>query len=345
MDITKSVISFFFHLFLSILYFTLLYFRMSWPDNDGWEKESDITFNATRAIVAAAEKATNTIKKRKIIIISDSEEEEAKQENSTNKCNLPEIIQKLLQKTHTKWQPQDSNFPELIQKLLQKKEPPIDSIFKNNIWKSKQEMFGSGGCTAYALAFLGILGQTLPIVKEKLNRCIDVVFLEFKNKNPNTPRKFAGIDNNQWHSNVICTALKNQYKTDFTFRKQKKIHFAHGKSYIVDGILNKHYFDPLYNEFCLQDDSENFDPNNPIWRHSIAILANNSKRGPFHFIGCRGLPGGFGSIDLLHLEPNGFEFCPNRSKGYMYIISKVYEICVPDMNKQPRSGEIVSGER
>jgi predicted nucleic acid binding AN1-type Zn finger protein len=190
---------------------------------------------------------------------------------------------------------------------------------------------GAGGCIACSLAFLGILSKKPQIVKSKLNNHIN-----------NCQQDFAGIINERWHANVIKAALVSKYGiANFTFQKCG-IQFLRGKSYILDGILNAQYLDPQEVKnygYVRQEDSDTFDCNDPIWRHSIALLANKSKRGPSHFIGCRGIHGGFGTIELLHLQEDPYnpsKLVPNREKGYMHTIMNVYEIQTPHMNKIPK---------
>lgn len=214
-------------------------------------------------------------------------------------------------------------------------------------------LIGNGGSTAYALAFLGVLGTTkLKVVTSLLNAEILHVWL----KNQQQPLSFFGIENQRWHPDVVRAALETFHgKGNFTFQKREKNTincFEKGKSYLIDGVLNKRYFNTIEWKWFKQDNMKTFNPTNPEWRYSVAVFTNNyvplSKTAPTHTIGCTKMHG-YDCVDFLHLEyidphnkKKGLE--PNKEKGFLYSILDVYEIEAPNMNKFTVSENVISGQ-
>ena len=196
---------------------------------------------------------------------------------------------------------------------------------------SEKDAMGQGGCTAYALA--KAFGVDKSELVAMLDNEMDTVYAMLNAQRPPSkpyPKDWVGTKGRCWHYEVIRLALKNNF-TPWRFRKVKigPRMFEKGKKYLVIGYLNEKSVGPphpqnggtLYGEEGKQCE----DPEQ--WRHSI-LVEGPVTGGKFHCAGIAALGGAFSSGSwpnkYLWLDPKTGR--PDRRKGYMKLIKRVYEI-------------------
>ena len=180
-------------------------------------------------------------------------------------------------------------------------------------------MFGGGGCTAIALTKLGVF-ETKQLAMDSLNANIDVV--KDKMRTDDDPN-YYGVPDDCWHYKVVSQTLIGAgydiRKLELDLSKLSKVNLRsklNNGSYLVSGILNDHYVrkDKGQEVDCYGDTGDMTTPasNEAGWRHSIAVRDGQILEKEFNM-----------STNWLWLDENN---CPDRAKGYMYKVLKVYEI-------------------
>jgi hypothetical protein len=219
-----------------------------------------------------------------------------------------------------------------------------------------------GGCLAFSLAFLGILGHTQTSVCKKLNAQITEVWEErtkscsaasekwkrkWHNKKVMKTIEDFGIADKMWHLNTVPLALKALYGDGNFIWKRVPFVFERGKYYLLDGLLSEKYTREDGND-SEQEDCANWQEKDSTWRHTVPLLPNSSADGPSHFIGDPAITGvalingkridGVGTIEILHLRhdpDNSGQFCPDENNRdctpYLKRFFKAYEIRAPAM--------------
>ena len=176
------------------------------------------------------------------------------------------------------------------------------------------EMVGDGGCTATALAKLGVF-RTVRLAMDALNANIDVVKQKMR---PDAAADYFGVPDDRWHPEAVKLSVTD---AGYDFRKLKlqtvelRTLLKNG-SYLIDGVLNDHYvmMDKGRQVDCYDDTGDTTTPasNEAVWRHSIAVRDGQILEKEFNM-----------SSKWLWLDANNRL---DRTKGYMYKILKVYEI-------------------
>ena len=169
---------------------------------------------------------------------------------------------------------------------------------------------GNGGCTAFALTKLCVF-HTMREAMDSLNAKIDVVKQKMRDDgDPN----YYGVPDDRWHSKVVQLTVAN---AGYDFRKVElqtvdlKTLLKKG-SYLIDGILNNNYVMMGERYDTDPDDTTTPASNEAGWRHSIAVQDGRILEKEFNM-----------SAKWFWLGDNNR---PDRTKGYMYKILKVYEI-------------------
>ena len=169
----------------------------------------------------------------------------------------------------------------------------------------------------------------------KLNDQIDPEWIRRKVTLPTTPRFKIGINNDQWSPRCIALALIAEHGLNkFEFNKLELDQAKGGclglkdptRMFLVAGILNWNYIAPgnadetrknirYYQEGAGLKKPTDFPDQ---WRHCIAV-----KDGCI--IDKAGLHTADGRLPIKHLwlDRSGV---PNKTKGYMYRFTKVYEV-------------------
>jgi hypothetical protein len=186
---------------------------------------------------------------------------------------------------------------------------------------------GAGGCTAYAGAKL--TGLTKSEFVTMLDNEMDTAYacINSSRKHP-CPKQWIGVKGKSWHPEVVRLALQNNFAS-YTFKvtKIKRGMFKKDKKYLVIGYLNRSCIGPLHPNGgnVYGEVGDDVTPYNRVeYRHSILV-----EGGKFHCQGIAALGASFENgtwpIEYLWLNKKGQ---PNRKKGYMEEITKVYEVSV-----------------
>ena len=199
-------------------------------------------------------------------------------------------------------------------------------------------MLGGGGCTAYALCALMLLGPRYIDVVQILNAFISITLKDFRDQgNSEIKEAELGMRDEYWHPSVVYKAIMAAHlflRSDnlIVWRKKNVFTFEVDKNYLVDGILNERYIDSK-NNVVETDPGAIFNPRDPEWRHSVAVVA----RGTSHVVCCRGLPGGNEHVSILGLNEDG----TLEGEGYLFCILKVYEAYATDSSRVPLSVRVM----
>jgi hypothetical protein len=207
---------------------------------------------------------------------------------------------------------------------------------EKTIERKTSKMLGGTNSLPFALDALCVLNRKrgfVEKVKSQLKEQVKLSLRELKrNVATRTKNDLENPEQTRWHPVIVQEALKSKHNStliegdNFVFKQCAVHRFEVGKSYLVDGILNRSYFDVELLIEQKQDDYDiDWDKKETQWTHCIAVLPD----GDSHAIVSRGLWYNVGPITHLHMQPTsnpvGFEPC--KTKGFLYSIKRVYEIC------------------
>ena len=168
---------------------------------------------------------------------------------------------------------------------------------------SVPEGLGSGGCTAWALSKLHVF---------------DSVDSATRGLNANIGSCPWSRENDTWHSQVVRRAVINRqyHMKKVDLRSEHLGTLLKKGDYLIDGVLNSSYV-YLYGGFEIRqptvpDDTTTPYSNEAAWRHSVAVSNGRILEKEFTM-----------GAKWLWLRENNV---PDRERGYMYKIFKVYRM-------------------
>jgi hypothetical protein len=198
--------------------------------------------------------------------------------------------------------------------------------------KTSDEVMGTGGCIAYALAKLDVLGSDQETVSAKLNAQIDTV-----QRLENIERDIAGKEDDFWHPECIRKALEAECgRGNYIFRKLHPREFVrfindhHGQSMplLVDGILNASWVCSDTMERSRHDDTPGQGRFDHLWRHAVSVRSKRGRRRVY----CKALGEDGANVRTLWLDDADDM---HIQMGYMQKLLKVYVVAMYNPNRTP----------
>lgn len=202
------------------------------------------------------------------------------------------------------------------------------------------ETGGDGGCTARALAALGVFASAEDAAAN-LDAQIAPQHAKFVRERGECDEKDAGVRGEQWHDETIknaviahggwhmqrlCIEPTNPQKVDL------KKEFNGGGAFLLLGVTNNQWYDGSKKKpMKYPDYSKNAPAHDPAaWMHSIAVKGN--KVIDFELVEP--------VAKSLHLRMNNQ---PDPKKGYMRSIRKVYRLrkCIGGVGCKGKNGACV----
>jgi hypothetical protein len=198
--------------------------------------------------------------------------------------------------------------------------------------KTSDQVMGTGGCVAYALAKLDILGSDQETVSAKLNAQIDTVqhMLTIE-------RARVGKEDDYWHPECIRKALEAECgRGNYIFRKLRPRDFVryindyHGHSMplLVDGILNASWMCSDNMERTWHDVTPGRGRFDHDWHHAVSVRSKRGRRRVY----CKALGEDGANVRTLWLDD-----VENMhiKMGYMQKLLKVYVVAMHNPHRIP----------